>query len=99
MAKYHELIRKYQGEMKEIKKLKAIADEARRKLDNFKTDWSLQAEDRAEELNHAWQQAYDSLQVEYEELSRKVNTEYEDVPFGKTASQGVEGFWKAAGIY
>lgn len=98
--KYQELTKKYSEEIARIKRLQAISDEAKKKVDEFKPSggWDNYDHDAFENLVNDWQDKQASLHMEYEKLSQDIEAEYWDVPFAKPRNQGIQKFFEEAGI-
>jgi len=100
MAKYHELVKKYSEEIASIK-------EAMKKRDEFVARATAMGHDddgpmglpvkAARLLNVA-----DDLQIEaniaWEKLAQDIEQAYQDASFSKSREQGIEGFWREAGL-
>ena len=106
MAKYNELLEKYQADIARLRKYKAWASEALaacEEHDAKEVDWSdeLAVADHhlaGSELAEKWQDASQNFQIEAEKLTQDIDAEYQDVPFSAPRNQGIEKFWELAGL-
>jgi hypothetical protein len=101
MKKYEELLIKYSKNVDRIRHLKKLADEKLaiyKEHDKKPVDWKdeLAVADHeivGHNLYKDWQTADDDYKIECERMTNNLNEEYSQVPFPKTAEQGIEKFW------
>ncbi len=96
--KYQELVKKYKAEIASLKQAKARLDEAQRKFNAFKPDDDFRSYTHSEELSREWELASQEYQIVASQLTHDIEAEYWDVPFAQARNQGIEKFWKLAGI-
>lgn len=102
MAKYHDLVKQYADEIAAIKASKAqyerLACEADEVNPVLHPEPDFDAIARACELADLAENAYQGMMSEWDKLAQDIEAEYWDVPFAKPRQQGVDGFWREAGL-
>jgi len=102
MAKYHDLVKQYAEEIRRIKASKAQYEKLAREADEINPvlhpEPDLDAIARAFELADLAENAYQVMMSEWEKLAQDIEAEYWDVPFAKPRQQGMDGFWREAGL-
>lgn len=102
MAKYHDLVERYAEEIERIKVSKAQYEKFSRQADEINPvlhpEPDLDAIARVFELADMAEQAYQDMLNERDKLAQDIEAEYWDVPFAKPRQQGIDGFWREAGL-
>lgn len=103
MAMYHDLVKEYSGEIAEIKTRQTEHDVLVEQLSALPEpilhpEPDYVAIGQLDELADKASVAHDDLMVAWEILSQSIEAEYANVPFDLTARQGIDGFWREAGL-
>lgn len=100
MKKYQRLVEQYKKEIEEIRQLKAKANEARDKLNNYENAQTFDTYDyeKAAKMAAKWESITAELHGKMELLTSEIEAEYHDVPFARPRKAGIEKFWELAGI-
>jgi len=102
MAKYHKLIEQYAEQIAAIKASRAQYERLAREADEINPvlhpEPDLDAIARAFELADLAENAYQGMMSEWNKLAQDIEAEYWDIPFSKPRQQGVDGFWREAGL-
>lgn len=102
MSKYHKLVEQYSEEIAAIKTSKALYEKLAREANEInpvlhpEPDYPEIA--RAQELADLAHNAYQGMMCEWDKLAQDIEAEYWDVPFAKPRQQGIDGFWREAGL-
>lgn len=102
MAKYHDLVEQYAEEIRRIKVSKAQYEKLAQQADEINP--VMHPEPDYPEIQRAWaladlaENAYQAMMSEWDKLAQDIEAEYWDVPFNKPRQQGIDGFWREAGL-
>jgi chromosome segregation ATPase len=103
MTKYKQLVKEYEKEILEIKKLKQELEEKTKELNLFEKENQEKLEvfekntfEKLAGLKKEWRDVEGEYTSKLYELNEDIRNEYGEVAFRKTAEQGVTGFWRLA---
>lgn len=102
MAKYHKLVEKHQAEIGNIKALRAEYESLIEQVNAIDPvvhpEPDFEALAKLNALEEEAHELYEELYAAWDMLSQDIEAEYYNVPYSKPRQQGIDGFWREAGL-